>query len=162
VNDAAVLADGDVAEQFVLALEFLHLRHRIFRVVAAGGRHRIEIGERGGIDAGLVAARHLAVHARPCRKSLGERAGVLVHVPVKRFEQLQPLRDLQAHAVHVVDEQQKRHHGLAAGLDAEFASLLDRIDGVAAGIGEPDHLGLGVLRLQQQRGEIRGAERMLG
>ena len=47
------------------------------------------------------------------------------------------------------------------GLDAEFAGLLHRVDGVAAGIGKPDHLGLGVLRLQQERGEVGCAERML-
>ena len=41
------------------------------------------------------------------------------------------------------------------------AGLLHRVDGIAAGIGEADHLGLGVLGLQQQRGEVRGAERML-
>ena len=40
------------------------------------------------------------------------------------------------------------------------ARLLDGVDGVAAGIGEPDHLGLGSLRLQQERGEVGGVERM--
>jgi hypothetical protein len=106
-----------------------------------------------GVDAGLVAARHLAVHARPRRKAFCKRAGVVIHVPVERLEQLQALADLQSHAVDVVDEQQERHHGLAALLKTELGRLLHRVDGVAAGIGEPDHLGLGVLRLQQQRSE---------
>ena len=73
----------------------------------------------------------------------------------------QALRNLQPHAVDVIDEQQERHHGLAALLDAELVGLLDRVDGVAAGIGKADHLGLGILRLQQEGSEIRGAERML-
>jgi hypothetical protein len=63
--------------------------------------------------------------------------------------------------VDVVNEQEERHHGLAALLQAEFSRLLHGVDGVAAGIGEPDYLCLGVLRLQQQRGEVRGVERML-
>ena len=50
---------------------------------------------------------------------------------------------------------------LAALLDAELGGLLDRVDGVAAGIGKADHFGFRILRLQQEGGEIRGAERML-
>ena len=41
------------------------------------------------------------------------------------------------------------------------ARLLDRVDGVAAGIGEADHLGLRGLRLQQEGGEVGGIERPL-
>src|SRR5208282_6667197 len=48
---------------------------------------------------------------------------------------------------------------LAAGHNAEFGGLLDRIDGVAAGIGKPDDLRLGGLSLQQERREILGVER---
>ena len=44
--------------------------------------------------------------------------------------------------------------------DAEFGALLDRVDGVAAGIGQADDLGLGRLRLQQERREVVGVERM--
>src|SRR5689334_21960158 len=36
VNDAAVLADGNVAEQLVLAFELLHLRHHVPGMIAAG------------------------------------------------------------------------------------------------------------------------------
>src|SRR5208282_4770514 len=48
---------------------------------------------------------------------------------------------------------------LAASHNAEFGGLLDRIDGVAAGIGKPDDLGLGGLGLEQERREILGVER---
>ena len=63
--------------------------------------------------------------------------------------------------MNIIDKQQKGDQPLPALLDAEFGRLLHRVDGVAAGIGEADHLGLGALRLQQERGEIGGAERML-
>ena len=56
--------------------------------------------------------------------------------------------------MHVVDEQQQRRELLAAGDDAEFGGLLDRVGGVAAGIGEADDLGLGRLRLQQEGREV--------
>ena len=50
---------------------------------------------------------------------------------------------------------------LATGDDAEFRRLLDRIRGVAAGVRHADDLGLGSLRLQQERGEVRRIQRML-
>jgi hypothetical protein len=37
--------------------------------------------------------------------------------------------------------------------DAELRRVLDRVGGVAAGIDEPDDLGLRALRLQRERGE---------
>ena len=43
---------------------------------------------------------------------------------------------------------------------AKFVCRLDRIDCVAARIRESDDLGFGVLRLQQERREVRCAERM--
>ena len=50
---------------------------------------------------------------------------------------------------------------LAARDDAEFRRLLDRVGGVAAGIGQADDLGLRRLRLQQERREVRRVQRML-
>src|SRR5882757_2824479 len=38
MDDAAVLPDRDIAEQFVLALEFFHLRDDVLRRVADGRR----------------------------------------------------------------------------------------------------------------------------
>src|SRR5262249_36332676 len=44
--------------------------------------------------------------------------------------------------------------------EAEFRGLLDRGDGVVAGIRNADDLGAGSLRLQQEGRIVRGAERM--
>jgi hypothetical protein len=51
--------------------------------------------------------------------------------------------------IHVADEHQEAGEMLASGRDAELGSLLDGIDGVAAGIGKTDDLRLGGLRLKQ-------------
>jgi hypothetical protein len=63
--------------------------------------------------------------------------------------------------MHVVDEQQQRGKLLTSGDDAEFGGLLDGVGGVAAGIGKADDFCLRGLRLQQERGKIRGVQRML-
>ena len=44
--------------------------------------------------------------------------------------------------------------------DAELGGLLDRVDRVAAGVGEADDLGARGLRLQQEGGEVGGRERV--
>ena len=71
-------------------------------------------------------------------------------VPVETFRQHQTLRRLQSEAVYLGQRQQQSRQLLAAGNDAEFRGLLDRIGGVEPGIGEPDDLRLRTLRLQQE------------
>ena len=88
-----------------------------------------------------------------CQRLVQARVGV-VHVPVERLGQNQPLRRLQAERLDVGDEDQQAGEVLAARRDAELGALLDRVDGVAAGIGEPDDLCLRGLRLQQERREV--------
>ena len=44
---------------------------------------------------------------------------------------------------------------LPAGGDAEFGALFDGVDGVAAGVSEPDDIGLRSLRLQQEEPILR-------
>ena len=61
-------------------------------------------------------------------------------VPVEGFGERQALRGLQPERMHVVDEQQQRGELLAASDDAELGRLLDRVGGVAAGIGKADDL----------------------
>ena len=62
--------------------------------------------------------------------------------------------------MHVGQEDQQTGELLAALDDAEFGRLLDRVDRVAAGIGETDDLGARGLRLQQIGREIRRVQRM--
>ena len=75
---------------------------------------------------------------------------------------ISPCATFRPEAVHVGNEHHDRREVLAAGDDAEFAALLDHVDRIAAGIGEPDDLGLGGLRLQQERREVGGIQRMPG
>ena len=93
-------------------------------------------------------------------EAFGKRAGVIVHVPVEGFRKQQPLRRFQADAVDVGDEGEQRRHFLAALHQPELGGLLDAVDGVAAGIGQPDHLGFRSLGLQQEGGKVRRVERM--
>src|ERR1041384_6230396 len=43
---------------------------------------------------------------------------------------------------------------------AQISTLLNRIDGIAAGIGKPDDLGFRRLCLQQERREVGGVDRV--
>ncbi len=54
----------------------------------------------------------------------------------------------------------QRREPLAAGDDAKFRRLLDRINGVGSGVGEADNLRLGALGLQQEGREVGGVERV--
>ncbi len=60
----------------------------------------------------------------------------------------------------VGDEHQQAGELLAAFDDAELRGLLDRVDGVAAGVGETDDLCLGGLGLQQEGREVGGVDGM--
>ena len=91
---------------------------------------------------------------------LPPRPRLVVHVPVERLGEDQPLRRGQAEPVHVGEEDEQARHVLPALDDAELRRLLDRIGRVAARVGEPDDLGLRRLGLQEERREVRGIERM--
>ena len=92
--------------------------------------------------------------------ALGPGAAGVVQVPVPGLGQEQALGGLQAERIDVGGEHQQAGETLATLDDAELGRLLDRVDGVAAGIGEPDDLGFGSLRLQQERREVVGVERV--
>src|SRR6267154_5989843 len=62
--------------------------------------------------------------------------------------------------MHIANKEQERRELLAAGDYAEFGRLLDRVGGVSAGVGEPDHFCLRGLRLQQEGREVGCVERM--
>ena len=117
--------------------------------IAAERLQCLEVMEHGGIISRHRHRRHGAFR-RQLLEALGPCAGLVVHVPVERFGEGEALRGLQAQRMDVVDKQQQRRELLATRHDAEFGRLLDRIGGVAAGIGEPDHFCLRRLRLQQE------------
>ena len=70
-----------------------------------------------------------------------EGAGLVVHVPVERVGDDQALGLLCAERVGVGDFLQQRDHLLAALGDAELGGLLQRVGGIAAGVGERHDLG---------------------
>ena len=75
--------------------------------------------------------------------------------------QHQTLRGLQSEAMDFRQGQHQRREPLAAGDDAEFSRLLDRIDRVLVRrVGEGDNLRLGALRLQEEGREVGGVERV--
>ena len=91
--------------------------------------------------------------------------GALGRPPVEALEEerdfcLRSLRDLEAEAVNVADKDEEASKLLSTRDDAELGRLLDRVDGVAAGIGKSDDLRPRRLRLQQERGEVGAREWM--
>ena len=76
-------------------------------------------------------------------------ASLVVQIPVEGVERHDALRCLQAERRNALQIEDQRDDLLLLA-EIELGGLLDRVDGVAAGIGEPDHLGAGGLRLEQE------------
>src|SRR5207253_2658059 len=95
------------------------------------------------------------------REALRKSTGLVIQIPVKRFREVQALRHIKAEGVNVGNKQQQTREFLASRDNAELRRLLDRISGVATGIGHADDFSLRRLRLQQERGEIRRIQGML-
>ena len=156
MDHPAVGADGGVLVIEVRHLVLLQVRHHL---VGVGGLHRLhglEVvhGRRvvGGLDGGGHALELL-------EEALGKRPALVVLVPVPAVGQLQALGGGQAQAVNVVDEHQQAGHLHALG-DAELLGRLHCVDGVAAGVGQGQDLGLGALGLQQEGREVGRVERV--
>ena len=79
--------------------------------------------------------------------ALGPGAVCIIGVPIPGLRQREALRGLQAERIDVAGEHQEPCELLPTLDDAELGAGLDRVDGIAAGIGEPDHLRLRRLRL---------------
>ena len=126
-------------------------------LVGARGLHGLQVGQDRRVGAGLDHVRHAAgaLHV-----ALPESPGLVVGVPVPALGERQALRHLEPEPVHLREGEQQRRELLAAFDDAVLGRLLDRVGGVEAGIGEPDHLGLRALRLEQERGEVLVRERV--
>ncbi len=158
---AAVGADRALAEQRVVGRRLFHFRHHLGAImrIAAHRIDRLEIVDQARIHASLHHGRHrLVLHA--LGEALGKRAGAVVQIPVEGFREVQALSHLEAEGVDVVDEQQQSRELLTACDDAELRCLLDGVGGVATGVRHADDLGLGSLRLQQERGEVRRIQGM--
>jgi len=135
-----------------------HLRRDRQRLIRAGRVDRREVVPHRAVDAGLVLARHRAAMA--VREPLGEGPRLVVAVPVPRLGRHHALRGGEAQRLHVVDVDEHADQPLALPRQAEFAGLLDGVDGIRPGIRERHHLRLRGLRLQQEGRKIRGVERM--
>src|SRR5215813_3035221 len=111
------------------------------------------------INAGMDHRWFAVLEAFP--KMLGEGARLLVLVPVKRLREYDSLGHLQTECMDVSDVDQEAGDLLPALDDPKLGGSLYRVDGVAAGIGQADHLGFRSLCLEQEGGEVSGVERML-
>src|SRR5580704_14738738 len=149
MNLAAIGADRALAEQRVVCWHLLHFGNDNLAIRGAlkfGDRLQVLRDRR--VNAGVNHSREFAgMLGLP---ALSPRAVSIIHVPIPGFGQHEALRYLQTKSIDVADEHQQPSKMLAACRDAELRALLDRIDGVAAGIGEADNLRLRLLRLQQE------------
>jgi len=65
----------------------------------------------------------------------------VVLIPIPGVGENETLRGLEPERVDIGDEDQETDELLATLHDAELGGLLDGVDGVAAGVREPDDLG---------------------
>ncbi|MNS80053.1 hypothetical protein D3C72_1137200 [compost metagenome] len=156
MHEAAVGADAALGVEVVDG-RGLERGHDLVGIDRLGGLHGLQVGHGGRVVGGLDVGGHAL---GLLEEALAEGARLVVQVPVPAGGEQQAFGVLQAQAVHVGHEHQQAHHLHALG-DAELFRGLDAVDGVAAGIGQRQHLRLGVLRLQQEGREVGGVERRL-
>ena len=84
-------------------------------------------------------------------------AGLVVQVPVEASVSTSPCAVSSPSAWTSVMNSSRPASVCPRLRDAELARLLDRVDRVAAGIGQADHLRARALRLKQERREVRRA-----
>ncbi len=156
VDHAAVVADVAVLGEEVVDRGRFHFGDHGLGLVGAGGIDGLEIVRDRRVDAGLDHGGHMT---GLLEETLGEGAARIVHVPVEGLGHDHALGDAEAEAVGIGDLEQQGHQRLVILSQIEFRRLLDRVLGIASGIGEADDLGLGALRLQQEGRKIVGVER---
>ena len=158
MNLPPIDADGALAEERVVGRDLLHLRDDLGAVVALERLHRLQVVRDTRIDAGVDHGRMDTAIA--LGEPLGEGARPIIQVPVERLGEDEPLRGLEPESMDVREEHEEACEVLPTLDDAELRALLDGVRGVAARIGQPDHLRLGRLSLEEEGGEILGVERM--
>src|SRR5580698_395468 len=140
VNLAAVSADIALAEQRILGRYFLHLADDGLSVIfGLQGGDGLEIVQGRGVIACLIHAWEFSGHLGLPAFCPG--TAVIVHVPIECLGKNEALRNLQTERLHIADVEQQRREVLAARRDAKLRALLDRVNGIAAGIGKTDDLG---------------------
>lgn len=101
------------------------------------------------IDSRLNHRRHRTVfHA--FLKPRGEIARSVIQIPIEGFREIQTLGGIQPERMNIGDEQGQSGQLLTAGSDAELRGLLDRVDRIAAGVGQSYYVSLGRLRLKEE------------
>ncbi len=152
-------ADLSAGREEIIDGAGLHLRHHCIGLVGSRGLDGLQVMHRRRVHAGLHQRGHLPGLVE---EALRPRAGRVVTVPIERGGQHHPLRRLQAKAMDVADEHvQARQLLFSRAANAEVPGGLQCVDGIAAGIGQADHLGARCLGLQQVGREVGGVDGML-
>jgi Transposase, Mutator family len=157
VNKPAILTDPGTFREEIVDRNLTHFRRDRLAVVGARGLHRLQVMEYRRIDTRL---NHAGLALRTRLESSGEVAAGVVPVPVIGRRGDQSLRAVDAHGVHVADHDNEPDELLPALGYAELSGLLDCVDRVGSGVGEPDNRGAGTLRLQQKGREVAAARRV--
>ena len=152
---AAIRADHAFGIEVLERLALEHFHHLV-RIQCAGLFYSLQIVHGGRVVGGLHVSRHALGLVL---ELLAKGAGFVVQVPVPAGGQQQAFGIAQAQRVHIGQEHQQASE-LHVLVDAELLGCLDGVDGVTTGIGQSQNLGLGVLCLQQEAGEVRSVQRM--
>ena len=89
----------------------LHFGDDAGAVGGAGAGDCVQVAEGGGVNAGVVAARHPAA-THLFGPAAREAAGTVVEVPVERLDELQALRRLKTDGLHVLERPGRRQSAL--------------------------------------------------
>ncbi len=158
---AAVLAHAAFSEQRVIGGHRLHRRdHGLAVGCTADLVDRLEIVEHRGINPGLHVVRHDML-GMPFLEATRECPRCFRHVPIERHQQQDALRSFEPQPPHVVLPHDQRRQLLALR-ELKLGRLLERVRGIATGIGKRNRFGARALRLQQQRRKVAGPDRVAG
>src|SRR5215470_9888178 len=157
MNVATVDAYHPLAVERIVSRNLLHLGDHSSAVSRTPQRlERLEVMKNNTVVSRRTHGRHQTFVER--RITLREGAARVIAIPVIGGREDQSLRRRQPECMHIGDEHEEPGEALTARDDTELCRLLDRVDGIATGIGEADHLGLGGLSLEEKRREVRPRE----
>src|ERR1700723_2039188 len=136
----AVGTDRPFAKKRIIRRQLLHLVDDGFAVGRSAVQRidRSQIMQGRAINAGLQSGRIAVVAAR--NEALAPCARLVIEVPIKRLGELQALSNFQAQRMNVAEIEHHRDHALTTAAYSELDRLLDRVDGIAAGVDQCDDL----------------------